>query len=112
MPQKNDPGHYTNRSPFPLLHFLREDDIESVLSSYESSHSNNKTLQLRFSGEMNRSNRHEIENHATDAIWLRNLDTCRHLGSAALQHRLDSCYASSDDEWNMMSDFNQDSKRS
>lgn len=31
---KNDPANYTNRSPFPILHILRESSIEAVLQRY------------------------------------------------------------------------------
>ncbi|MEM0909373.1 MAG: DUF1415 domain-containing protein [Pseudomonadota bacterium] len=30
----NDVSHYTNRSPFPLLHLLREKDITNALTSF------------------------------------------------------------------------------
>ena len=29
----HDPSHYTNRSPFPMLHIIREADIEAALAS-------------------------------------------------------------------------------
>ena len=29
-----DPSHYTNRSPYPMLHILREASIEAVLKTY------------------------------------------------------------------------------
>lgn len=29
-----DPSHYTNRSPYPMLHMIREESITSVLSNY------------------------------------------------------------------------------
>lgn len=32
--QKNDVENYTNRSPFPMLHLLREDSIEKALAHY------------------------------------------------------------------------------
>lgn len=32
----NDPANYTNRSPYPMLHFLREDSISKVVDSYEN----------------------------------------------------------------------------
>jgi hypothetical protein len=32
---KNDPANYTNRSPFPIMHILRESSIESVLKRYD-----------------------------------------------------------------------------
>lgn len=31
---KNDAENYTNRSPYPMLHLLREDQIENVLKKY------------------------------------------------------------------------------
>lgn len=30
----NDPANYTNRSPYPMLHLLREDQITAALSRY------------------------------------------------------------------------------
>ena len=30
----NDPSHYSNRSPWPMLHFLREDQIEAALEQH------------------------------------------------------------------------------
>lgn len=32
--QQDDPENYTNRSPFPLLHLLKESSLEKVLSNY------------------------------------------------------------------------------
>ena len=32
--QADDPANYTNRSPYPMLHFLRTDDMARVLSKY------------------------------------------------------------------------------
>jgi len=32
--EQNDPANYTNRSPFPILHILRESSIEAVLKRY------------------------------------------------------------------------------
>ena len=31
---QNDPANYTNRSPYPILHILRESSIEAVLKRY------------------------------------------------------------------------------
>ncbi|MFT6344090.1 MAG: hypothetical protein ACJAWQ_001156 [Paraglaciecola sp.] len=31
---ENDPANYTNRSPYPLLHVLRESSVEAVLRHY------------------------------------------------------------------------------
>jgi len=30
----NDPSHYTNRSPYPMVHILRESSIETALKNY------------------------------------------------------------------------------
>ena len=32
--EKDDPANYTNRSPYPILHILRESSIEAVLKRY------------------------------------------------------------------------------
>ena len=34
--EKEDVTNYTNRSPYPMLHLLREDSIEVALESYEN----------------------------------------------------------------------------
>ncbi len=31
---KNDPSNYTNRSPYPMLHFLREDSVTKAVDSH------------------------------------------------------------------------------
>lgn len=31
---EDNPSHYTNRSPYPMLHILREASVEAVLKSY------------------------------------------------------------------------------
>ena len=31
---ENDPANYTNRSPYPMLHFLREDSVSKAVDSY------------------------------------------------------------------------------
>lgn len=31
---QNDPSHYTNRSPYPMLHILREASVEAALETY------------------------------------------------------------------------------
>ena len=32
--EQDDPANYTNRSPFPILHILRESSIEAILKRY------------------------------------------------------------------------------
>ncbi|WP_265616037.1 DUF1415 domain-containing protein [Alteromonas aquimaris] len=44
-------SHYTNRAPFPILHLLRERDIETVLTNYphpEKIYENNKIRSLEL----------------------------------------------------------------
>lgn len=31
---EDDPSNYTNRSPYPMLHFLREDSVSKAIDSY------------------------------------------------------------------------------
>ncbi|WP_347987177.1 DUF1415 domain-containing protein [Methylomonas sp. AM2-LC] len=33
---ENDPANYTNRSPYPMLHIIREDSITAALQSYQN----------------------------------------------------------------------------
>lgn len=35
---EDDPANYTNRSPWPLLHILREDSLAEAISSWEKTH--------------------------------------------------------------------------
>jgi hypothetical protein len=62
----DDPANYTNRSPYPMLHLLRESSIDRAVSTYAN----------------------------TDAIPQRNMDLTRELGLAKMQALLASCYAS------------------
>src|SRR5690606_13416144 len=32
--EHDTPGNYTNRSPYPMLHLLREDSLESAVAGY------------------------------------------------------------------------------
>ncbi len=32
--KENDPSNYTNRSPYPMLHILREDSVTKAIASY------------------------------------------------------------------------------
>jgi hypothetical protein len=62
--ENNDsPSNYTNRSPLPILHLLRETSLTRVLNTYS-----------------------EPEN-----IPLNNIATTQKLGICELQKRLDSC---------------------
>lgn len=59
----DDPSNYTNRSPFPVLHLLRESEIENALLHYR-----------------------QPEN-----IPRRNITKARELGSQVLQQKLNDC---------------------
>ena len=61
----NDPANYTNRSPYPMLHLLRETSIERAVSSYL---------------------------HPED-IPQRNIGLTRELGLAKMQALLTACYS-------------------
>ncbi|WP_371397931.1 DUF1415 domain-containing protein [Fretibacter rubidus] len=42
-PAPDDPSHYTNRSPYPMLHILREASVEAALKTYP----NPETIPIR-----------------------------------------------------------------
>jgi hypothetical protein len=56
----DDPGNYTNRSPHPMFHLLREDSLEQALANYP----------------------------APEAIPQRNLERLRQMGLEELELRL------------------------
>jgi hypothetical protein len=62
--KQNDPANYTNRSPYPLLHLLRESSIEKAIAAYP---------------------------HPED-IPQRNIELTRELGLAKMQTLLAACY--------------------
>ncbi len=62
--EQDDPANYTNRSPYPMLHLLRETSIERAVAGYP-----------------------HIEN-----IPQRNIDLTRELGLAKMQALLAACY--------------------
>ncbi len=59
----SDPANYTNRSPYPMLHIIRESSLEKALASYPK----------------------------PEAIPERNIKLAREMGLAALQAALDHC---------------------
>lgn len=61
---ETDPAHYTNRSPFPMLHIIREESLERVLSHYPG----------------------------PENIPVRNIKLTRETGLQKLQQILASCY--------------------
>ncbi len=61
--EPNDPENYTNRSPYPILHLLREESLDRVLESTE---------------------------HA-EQIPLRNIELMNSMGSAKLSALLKAC---------------------
>ncbi|MDO9213549.1 MAG: DUF1415 domain-containing protein [Methylococcales bacterium] len=62
----DDPENYTNRSPYPMLHLLRETSIDRAVSSYPD----------------------------VDNIPQRNIELMRHLGLDKLKTLLAACYSS------------------
>lgn len=51
---ENDPANYTNRSPFPTLHLLRESSLERAIDNYPDTASipeNNMTLARKLGSE-------------------------------------------------------------
>jgi hypothetical protein len=61
--QPDDPENFTNRSPFPILHLLREDSLEKAIAS---------TADI-------------------DQVPIRNIATMQRLGVEALRSRLRAC---------------------
>lgn len=60
----DDPSHYTNRSPYPTVHILRESSVENALSTYSE----------------------------PEKIPERNIKLTRNLGLAAMRALLTDCY--------------------
>ena len=61
----DDPANYTNRSPYPMLHLLREASIEASLKNIDD----------------------------PEAIPLNNVARARSIGLEALEKQLESCYS-------------------
>mmetsp|Transcript_8277 Transcript_8277/g.27117 ORF Transcript_8277/g.27117 Transcript_8277/m.27117 type:complete len:129 (-) Transcript_8277:675-1061(-) len=69
---KDDPADYTNRSPFPVLHFLLEDEVTAALEAYGR--------------------------EDADAIWRRNKALTRRLGLREMRRRLLGSFISEEEE--------------
>ncbi|GGD56473.1 DUF1415 domain-containing protein [Lacimicrobium alkaliphilum] len=67
----DDPSNYTNRAPFPVLHLLRESEIESALATYRQ----------------------------PEKIPQRNITKARELGSQSLQQKLNDCLEYQDQDY-------------
>lgn len=67
--QKNDAENYTNRSPYPLLHLLRETSLERAIAAYPN----------------------------TEQIPENNIKLMNELGSEAMRQRLSQCFVSNQD---------------
>ena len=63
----DDPANYTNRSPYPMLHLLREASIEKALENVSD----------------------------PEAIPETNIKTAEHLGIETLKHQLENCFIDS-----------------
>jgi hypothetical protein len=66
--KQDDPANYTNRSPYPMLHLLRETSIDRAVDTYPN----------------------------TENIPQRNIELTRELGLAKMQALLAACYPSND----------------
>lgn len=54
--QKDDPENFTNRSPYPMIHILREDSLEKVINL----HPNTENIPQENIKTMNRIGREEL----------------------------------------------------
>jgi len=61
---EDDPGNYTNRSPYPMIHILREASVETALKTYPN----------------------------PEDIPTRNIELTRDLGAQAMRALLKACY--------------------
>jgi hypothetical protein len=61
---QNDAANYTNRSPYPMLHIIRETSVEKALEHYPE----------------------------PERIPERNVEHARHLGLNKMKEKLDACY--------------------
>lgn len=61
--EQDDPADYTNRSPYPMLHLIRELSLENALANYPN----------------------------PERIPERNIEYCRHLGLQKMQEMLAQC---------------------
>lgn len=64
---ENDAANYTNRSPYPMLHLIREDSLEKALKNYQN----------------------------PDAIPENNIELTQKLGLKTMQDLLTACYSTS-----------------
>ena len=62
-------GHWTNRSPFPVLHLLREDDVARALAGRDEPDAD----------------------AAAEAVWRRNVAVVSKVGEAAMRARVAAC---------------------
>ena len=62
-------GHWTNRSPFPVLHLLREDDVARALAGRDEPDAD----------------------AAAEAVWRRNVAVVSEVGEAAMRARVAAC---------------------
>lgn len=61
---EDDPANYTNRSPYPMLHIIREESLEKALHNYPE----------------------------PELIPERNIEFCRKMGLKKMQQMLNHCY--------------------
>ena len=58
-----DPANYTNRSPYPMLHLIRESSVEKAIAIYNKA----------------------------EEIPQRNINLARQFGNASMQNQLEAC---------------------
>ncbi|NOR80272.1 MAG: DUF1415 family protein [Methyloprofundus sp.] len=65
---ENDPANYTNRSPFPILHLIREQSLEQALAHYKDPENIPET-NVRLARELGLK---KVKNLLEDALQLKN----------------------------------------
>ncbi len=72
---------YTNRSPYPMLHLLRVDDVSSAIDGFNSAYYKNQ----------DKNQKKDARFVPTDSIWQRNIETLRTLGAKHMQQLVQTC---------------------
>ena len=100
--EEGDAANWTNRSPYPLLHLLRECDVSVVMERQVATlatleDAETKVIEGRpctgedahVEGEDARADR--LADLASSTIWRRNQQTCRKLGVPHMEELLSRC---------------------
>ena len=73
----NSAGNYTNRSPFPLIHLLRVDNVSNAIESYVASKKGK-----------NRRTKGVDDSEIMDQIWKQNIVRMKRLGETKLKAQI------------------------